>query len=93
MASDGNGRLNRHETCPIEFYDCLQMHTALDAIEERFLRKNQSNDQYLGLLLPIDEYRIFGFLSNSKVKFLIAIRDVYVRESEAKQVAPKRRPL
>ena len=35
----------------------------------------------LGLLIPLDEYRLYGHASNTKIKFIIAIRDVYLNSS------------
>ena len=63
-------------------------HSALDVVEERVLQAQQRNatnvEQYLGLLLPVDEYRVFGLVSNTKLKFLAIMRDVFVQESNCK---------
>nr|CAG4712221.1 unnamed protein product [Naegleria fowleri] len=51
-------------------------HTALDIVEEKINNRkttNTQNDMYLGLLFPTEIYKVFGYITNSDVKFLLII--------------------
>eukprot|EP01134_Creolimax_fragrantissima_P001534 CFRG1534T1 len=45
------------------------VHTSLDVVDE----KMDSPDLYLGLLTPADEYNVYGYLTNTKTKFIAVI--------------------
>ncbi|KAL4702911.1 hypothetical protein ACJJTC_005139 [Scirpophaga incertulas] len=78
------------------------VHTALDALEERLSSANSNNtapnattprpdlrDLYLGLLYSTDMHKIYGFVTNTRIKFVLVtsstspsgsnIRDAEVR--------------
>lgn len=48
------------------------IHTSLDVVEEK-TKRPESKDLYLGLLYLIEDYRIYGFITNTKIKILIII--------------------
>ena len=48
------------------------IHTSLDVVEEK-TRKTDFKDLYLGLLYLIEDFRIYGYVTNSKIKFLVVI--------------------
>ncbi|CAF0882084.1 unnamed protein product [Brachionus calyciflorus] len=48
------------------------IHTCLDVIDEK-LRKVDNKDLYLGLLYLIEDYRIYGYVTNTKIKIFIVI--------------------
>ena len=41
-------------------------------------------DSYLGMLFPIEELRVFGFLSNCRVKLIAVLDDEEVKDGEMK---------
>ncbi|KXZ56357.1 hypothetical protein GPECTOR_1g316 [Gonium pectorale] len=54
------------------------VHCALDAVEEKVLLKrgpSDSQDAYLGLLYPTEDYRVYGYLTNSHVKIILLFDD------------------
>eukprot|EP01080_Neovahlkampfia_damariscottae_P000845 gene845-9094_t len=62
-------------------------HTSLDTIEERvFSRKNLSNssDMYLGFLFPSESYKIYGFITNTKTKFVLILDESEVKDQDVK---------
>lgn len=48
------------------------VHTALDFIEEK-IKKSDSKDSYLGLLFLNEDFRVFGYITNTKIKFVIVL--------------------
>ena len=49
-------------------------HSSLDVIEEKLTARNTAVDQrelYLGQLYPTEQYKIYGYVTNSKVKILV----------------------
>ncbi|KAA0202198.1 hypothetical protein HAZT_HAZT006512 [Hyalella azteca] len=50
-------------------------HTALDIIQEKVSPANRaptdSRELYLGLLYASEEYKIFGYMTNTKIKLVI----------------------
>ncbi|XP_063681861.1 trafficking protein particle complex subunit 2-like protein [Bolinopsis microptera] len=58
--------------------DSLKMHflvhTSIDVIEEKLNSTKAANDPrdlYLGQLYPNEDYRIFGYVTNTKIKFVV----------------------
>ena len=50
-------------------------------------------DRFLGLLFPVEEHKVFGFVSNGNVKFIVVVRDVLLLEDRMREAsgAPRRR--
>eukprot|EP00271_Cylindrocystis_brebissonii_P006017 TRINITY_DN18546_c0_g1_i1.p1 TRINITY_DN18546_c0_g1~~TRINITY_DN18546_c0_g1_i1.p1 ORF type:complete len:153 (+),score=10.63 TRINITY_DN18546_c0_g1_i1:569-1027(+) len=70
-------------------FHCI-VHCALDVVYERAtISKKPSpaggpaaNDTYLGLLCPTEDYFVYGYLSNTRVKFIAVVNDQDVPEKE-----------
>ncbi|KAI9917015.1 hypothetical protein PsorP6_017033 [Peronosclerospora sorghi] len=64
-------------------------HVSLDVIEEKMRSAgitSSKNDMYLGFLGPIEDYRVYGYLTNTSIKFLAVLQDAPARESDLRQV-------
>ncbi|GIL72663.1 hypothetical protein Vretimale_4364 [Volvox reticuliferus] len=62
------------------------VHCALDAVEEKVLLKRgpgDSQDAYLGLLYPTEDYRVYGYLTNTHVKIILLLDDEAPIKDEA----------
>ncbi|ETI38586.1 hypothetical protein F441_15556 [Phytophthora nicotianae CJ01A1] len=60
-------------------------HVSLDVIEEKLRGAgitSSKDDMYLGSLGPIEDYRVYGYVTNTSVKFVVVLQDTPVRESE-----------
>ncbi|KAI9994952.1 hypothetical protein PInf_011832 [Phytophthora infestans] len=60
-------------------------HVSLDVIEEKLRGAgitSSKDDMYLGFLGPIEDYRVYGYVTNTSVKFVVVLQDAPVRESE-----------
>ncbi|KAJ4460222.1 putative Trafficking protein particle complex subunit [Paratrimastix pyriformis] len=61
------------------------VHTSLDVVEEKCTIRAPSStvstpqDMYLGLLYPTEEFRIYGYITATKTKFIVVTDDVDVR--------------
>uniref|UniRef100_T1HFW4 Trafficking protein particle complex subunit 2-like protein n=3 Tax=Rhodnius TaxID=13248 RepID=T1HFW4_RHOPR len=59
----------------LEFH--FKVHSALDIIEEKLTTvakaTNDIRDSYLGLLYATEEHKIFGYVTNTKIKIIIAV--------------------
>ncbi|CAM9107082.1 unnamed protein product [Ectocarpus fasciculatus] len=70
------------------------VHSSLDVVGERKVgRKGSagaadvSTDMFLGHLCPIDEYRVYGYMTSTRLKLLAVLEDVNdIREPELKRV-------
>lgn len=58
--------LNENETNKLI---CI-LYSSIDFIEEK---QNQSRDQYLGLLAQLDNLKVYGLLSTTKVKVILIL--------------------
>ena len=47
---------------------------------------NAPSDSFLGMLSLAEGLRVYGLVSNTKTRFLIAIKDALVREEEVRAV-------
>ncbi|GAB9466077.1 Trafficking protein particle complex subunit 2-like protein [Globisporangium polare] len=60
-------------------------HVSLDIIEEKLRSAGTmtaKDDMYLGFLGPIEDYRAYGYVTNTSIKFVAIMQDSPVRESE-----------
>ncbi|XP_017148916.1 trafficking protein particle complex subunit 2-like protein [Drosophila miranda] len=67
------------------------VHAALDVIEEKFLIGRgvpESKELYLGLLYSTENHKIYGFVTSSRVKFIVVIdsSNVALRENEVRAI-------
>jgi len=55
------------------------VHCALDAVEEKVSapRKTPAEvfDTYLGMLYPTADYKVYGYISNTRIKFMLVLDD------------------
>nr|CAG4641327.1 EOG090X0HN8 [Eulimnadia texana] len=53
------------------------VHTCLDFVEEKIVQNNKAGSDlrelYLGLLYSTEEYKAYGFVTNSKIKIVIIV--------------------
>eukprot|EP00752_Nemacystus_decipiens_P007654 g6842.t1 len=70
------------------------VHSSLDVVGERKVGRkgatgaaDVSTDMFLGHLCPIDEYRVYGYMTSTRLKLLAVLEDVNdIREPELKRV-------
>ncbi|XP_059163354.1 trafficking protein particle complex subunit 2-like protein [Physella acuta] len=59
----------------LKFY--YTVHTSLDVVEEKISsvgkNVNDLRELYLGLLYPTEDYKVYGYVTNTKVKFVIVV--------------------
>jgi len=62
------------------------IHSSLDVVEEKIssLNTKKSPDLYLGMLCPSEDYRVFGYVTNTKNKLIVIVDDYDPKESEIK---------
>ncbi|GMF65542.1 unnamed protein product [Phytophthora lilii] len=71
-------------------------HVSLDVIEEKLRGAgltSSKDDMYLGFLGPVEDYRVYGYVTNTSVKFVVVLQDAPVRESELRPVSCASRRL
>ncbi|CAG8692776.1 13112_t:CDS:2, partial [Ambispora leptoticha] len=63
-------------------------HTSCDVIEERVTSGPKTTDAYLGLLYAMEDLAVYGYLTNTRVKFVIvlAVPDTIIKDSDMKSV-------
>ncbi|XP_054582524.1 trafficking protein particle complex subunit 2-like protein [Eptesicus fuscus] len=53
------------------------VHTSLDVVGERLSAMGKAlvdqRELYLGLLHPTEDYKVYGYVANSKVKFVLVV--------------------
>ncbi|NXM91904.1 TPC2L protein, partial [Oenanthe oenanthe] len=75
------------------------VHTSLDVVDEKISAMGKAlvdqRELYLGLLYPTEDYKVYGYVTNSKVKFVMvvdssntALRDNEIRSVSAASRAP-----
>ncbi|KAG9147476.1 hypothetical protein Leryth_007287 [Lithospermum erythrorhizon] len=64
------------------------VHCSLDVVEERVNNPKRSgptlNETFLGLLYPTENYKVYGYLTNTKVKFIMVTTDLDVRDADVR---------
>ncbi|KFK30456.1 hypothetical protein AALP_AA7G263500 [Arabis alpina] len=64
------------------------VHCSLDVIDERVNNPKKSgttlNEAFLGLLYPTLNYKVYGYLTNTKVKFIMVTTDLDVRDTDVR---------
>ncbi|TPX35887.1 hypothetical protein SmJEL517_g01806 [Synchytrium microbalum] len=65
-------------------------HISVDIIEEK-VNGSKLTDLYLGLLYSMEDYSVYGYVTNTRVKFLIVIQlaDFAVKDVELKNIFRK----
>lgn len=65
------------------------VHCSLDAVEEKVLLRRspgEASDSYLGLLHPTEEFQVYGYISNTNVKFILVLDDYMPKEDSLSKV-------
>jgi len=70
------------------------LHTSLDVIEEKLSSTNKGNehrDLYLGVLYCTEHQKVFGYVTNTKIKFVIIVdtSNANLRDNETRQMFRK----
>ncbi|KAI5071177.1 hypothetical protein GOP47_0013428 [Adiantum capillus-veneris] len=64
------------------------VHCSLDVIEEKVTNPKKTgttmNETFLGLLYPTEDYKVYGYLTNTRVKFLLVTTDQDVRDVDVR---------
>mmetsp|Transcript_1096 Transcript_1096/g.1393 ORF Transcript_1096/g.1393 Transcript_1096/m.1393 type:complete len:151 (-) Transcript_1096:281-733(-) len=80
------------EVDPLKFHSIV--HSSLDNVEELKVQRSstgtnklQNAEMYLGHLCPIEEYRVFGYMTNTNIKFFAVLEDnAPVRENDLRNL-------
>jgi len=77
----------------------FQVHTSLDVIEDKISNAGKSSsvaapdsrDFYLGQLYPAEDYRVYGYVTNTKVKFVIVVEasNTQLRDNDVRSMFRK----
>ncbi|XP_054004111.1 trafficking protein particle complex subunit 2-like protein [Hylaeus anthracinus] len=76
------------ESMALQFH--CKVHTSIDIIEEKLNVGNKTaidiRDLYLGLLYATEEYKIYGYATNTKIKFIIVLQssNLSMRDNDVK---------
>ncbi|KAH6768645.1 SNARE-like superfamily protein [Perilla frutescens var. frutescens] len=64
------------------------VHCSLDVVDERVNNPKKSgpiiNETFLGLLNPTENYKVYGYVTNTKVKFMLVTTDLDVRDVDVR---------
>lgn len=77
----------------LKFY--YTVHTSLDVIEEKVSSSgknaNELRELYLGLLYPTEDYKVYGYVTNTKIKFVIVVEssNTTLRDNEIRSMFRK----
>lgn len=59
------------------------VHAALDIIDERvnvnkkeFSNTSTSGDLYLGMLFALEDFKVYGYITNTKIKFVVILQNL-----------------
>eukprot|EP01094_Clydonella_sp_ATCC50884_P004488 TRINITY_DN13516_c0_g1_i1.p2 TRINITY_DN13516_c0_g1~~TRINITY_DN13516_c0_g1_i1.p2 ORF type:complete len:144 (+),score=47.31 TRINITY_DN13516_c0_g1_i1:35-433(+) len=58
------------------------VHSALDVVEERL--RIGVLVPYLGILFPIEDYKVYGYITNTNTKFIIVTDDTDMKDVDVK---------
>lgn len=68
------------------------VHTSLDVVEEKLSAANKNandlRELYLGLLYPTEDYKVYGCVTNTKIKFVIVVEssNTSLRDNEIRSM-------
>ena len=70
------------------------VHTSLDVVEEKISsvgkNSNDLRELYLGLLYPTEDYKVYGYVTNTKIKFVIVVEsNTTLRDNEIRSMFRK----
>ncbi|GAA5877132.1 hypothetical protein JCM3774_003310 [Rhodotorula dairenensis] len=63
-------------------------HTALDFFDERDAPAYKTTDSYLGMLYAMEDYAVYGYQTNTRIKFVLAIAlaDAVIRDVDVRTI-------
>ena len=69
------------------------IHMSLDIVEEKLKLGAMPGtpsrvSSYLGLLCPIENFRVYGYVTCSKIKLVLVVSDQVHKDSDVKAVSP-----
>lgn len=66
------------------------VHCSLDAVEGKLSAPKRNpgepSDCYLGMLYPTEEYKVFGYVSNTKIKFMLVLSEPIPKDDELRHI-------
>ncbi|XP_076321414.1 trafficking protein particle complex subunit 2-like protein isoform X4 [Tachypleus tridentatus] len=71
------------------------IHASLDVVEEKVTVGKKSSGElrelYLGLLYPTEDYKVYGYVTNTRIKFIIIVESSYttLRDNDIRQMFRK----
>jgi len=77
----------------LKFY--YTVHTSLDVVEEKISSTGKNTgdlrELYLGLLYPTEDYKVYGYVTNTKIKFVIVVEssNTTLRDNEIRSMFRK----
>ena len=75
-----HGILSSHAVCTYAYKNCLPIVAApRKAPGEVF-------DTYLGMLYPTEDYKVYGYISNTRIKFILVVDEMLQKEDEVRMV-------
>ncbi|KAI9293894.1 Sedlin [Neoconidiobolus thromboides FSU 785] len=75
-----------------EYYDDIKFHylahTSCDLFNDKALANNKGQGQYFGLLHIVEEFVVYGYITNSKIKFIavLELTDDVIKDVEMKML-------
>ncbi|XP_066205122.1 trafficking protein particle complex subunit 2-like protein isoform X2 [Saccopteryx leptura] len=87
-----------HQSCvptenELKFH--YMVHTSLDVVDEKISAMGKTlvdqRELYLGLLYPTEDYKVYGYVTNSKVKFVMVVdsSNTALRDNEIRSMFRK----
>ncbi|XWS62627.1 hypothetical protein CRYUN_Cryun06bG0027300 [Craigia yunnanensis] len=72
------------------------VHCSFDVVDERVNNPKKSgptlNETFLGVLFPTENYKVYGYLTNTKVKFILVTTDLDLRDADVRNMSWSRVP-
>lgn len=66
------------------------VHCSLDVIEEKVSNSKQAginiSESFLGLLYPTEEYKVYGYMTNTMIKFVLVTTDRDLRDADVRNL-------
>ncbi len=59
---------------------------AYDAVAAPRKAPGEIFDTYLGMLYPTEDFKVYGYISNTRIKFILVVDDMLQKEEEMRMV-------
>ncbi|GAA50464.1 trafficking protein particle complex subunit 2-like protein [Clonorchis sinensis] len=81
VISDSNQLLYlRTAECPDPLFYHFKVHAALDVVGDKLAKRaaysgggHEHTEPYLGLLYPMEDHRLYGYVTNTQIKFIVVL--------------------